>query len=294
MMRKKSIGIGLTCLLLFCMSVTAFAKSGSKEVPVPADADSGAVINSTVYGEVLITEHKNGTTDYTFFDTSIPAVQQIMTQMKNGVKMDYTKLIAESSLGISSLKTDEGLAIPNEIPNYGYMASENRGTFAKGSVYGSDLTEKEIQQVQAAVSGFMLSCNTASMNEISKVRTAHDYLMQVCVPAAKNTANHRDNAWGALLYHEANAKGYARAMKAMCDAMGIGCYTCSSNKNSSVKDHMWNVVCVDGNWYIVDVFVDDSTNSHAMYMLSDAQYEYYGMRWDKNNTVPVARFAYRK
>ncbi|MCR4705833.1 MAG: hypothetical protein K5641_07195 [Lachnospiraceae bacterium] len=290
---SKIAGFALSVALLMGLGLTAMAKSGSKEIPVPADADAGAVVYSNVYGQVLITEHDDGTADYTFFDTSIPAVQQLMTQMKNGVKMDYTRLITQSSTDITSLKTYDNLSIPNDIPNYGYMASDNRGTYAKGSVYGTDLNEKEIQQVQSAVSGFMLSCGTASLDDASKVRTAHDYLVRLCKPAAKNTVNHRDNAWGALLYHEANSKGYARAFKAMCDAMGVGCYTCASNNKSSVKDHMWNVVCVNGNWYIVDVFVDDSTNGYSMYLLSDAQYEYYGMRWNKNNTVPVARFNYR-
>ena len=150
------------------------------------------------------------------------------------------------------------------------------------------LNAGELEQVQTMVSAFMISNNVASMSDLKKVRTAHDYLVQTCTPAPQGSQNHADDAWGALIYREANAKGYARGMKALCDAMGVGTYIVSANSSSSLKDYMWNEVLINGEWFIVDVYCDDSTASYATYLVSDSAYRTLGMAWDRNNNTPPA------
>lgn len=297
MKRNKGTGIrkgaAVLCagLMLLC-PVTAAAKTTSDSTLVPADAVSGGVIHSNVYGEVLVTRQEDGTYNYTFFDDDWPAVQQLLSALNSGKKIDLDKLLTESSTSIQKITTEDGVAIPNDIANSGAAASGNRGSFAVGSVYGPDLNSAEIEQVQTMVSSFLVQNNVASMSDIQKVRTAHDYLMQFCAPASRGSANHADNAWGALIYHEANAKGYARAMKALCDAMGVGTYIISANSSSSLQDYMWNTVLIDGEWYIVDVFCDDSTASYVTYLLSDSAYKALGMRWNTGSSIPVCKKNY--
>lgn len=300
--KGKALRMGRCCEAALCallcgtlaltFPVTAMAKSGSDNTLVPADAVSGGVIYSNVYGEVLVTRHEDGTTDYTFFNNDWPAVQILLSELNSGKNIDLDKLLTESATSIQKITTEDDVVIANDITNSGTDAAGNRGSFAVGSVYGSDLSSTEIAQVQAVVSDFLVSNNVASMNDLKKVRTAHDFLMQNCVPTAPGSKKHADNAWGALVYHEANAKGYARAMKALCDAMGIGTYIISANSSSSLKDYMWNTVMIDGEWYIVDVFCDDSTSSYVTYLLSDKEYMALGMRWNMNNSVPVCRKTY--
>lgn len=297
MKRNKGTGIrkgaAVLCagLMLLC-PVTAAAKTTSDSTLVPADAVSGGVIHSNVYGEVLVTRQEDGTYNYTFFDDDWPAVQQLLSALNSGKKIDLDKLLTESSTSIQKITTEDGVAIPNDIANSGAAASGNRGSFAVGSVYGPDLNSTEIEQVQTMVSSFLVQNNVASMSDIQKVRTAHDYLMEFCAPASRGSANHADNAWGALIYHEANAKGYARAMKALCDAMGVGTYIISANSSSSLQDYMWNTVLIDGEWYIVDVFCDDSTASYVTYLLSDSAYRALGMRWNTGSSIPVCKKNY--
>ncbi|MBO5094802.1 MAG: hypothetical protein J6C33_10670 [Lachnospiraceae bacterium] len=281
----------LLCGMLLVSPMTALAKSGDNTL-VPADAVSGGVIYSNVYGEVLVTRHEDGTTDYTFFNNDWPSVQILLNELNAGKKIDLDKLLTESSTSIQKITTEDDIVIANDITNFGAASGGNRGSFAVGSVYGSDLNSTEIAQVQAAVSDFLVNNNVASMSDLKKVRTAHDFLMQNCIPTSPGNRNHADNAWGALVYHEANAKGYARAMKALCDAMGIGAYIVSANSSSSLKDYMWNTVMIDGEWYIVDVFCDDSTSSYVTYLLSDKDYMTLGMRWNMDSSVPVSRKTY--
>ena len=286
-------GTALLCAgMLLVSPMCVEAKSGSDNTLVPADAASGGVIYSNIYGEVLVTRQADGTYNYSFFNDDWPAVQELLSALRAGKQIDLDKLLTESSTSIKKITTEDDVVIPNDIVNSGAAATPNRGSYGVGSVYGPDLDSAEIEQVQTMVSSFLIKNNVASMSDLKKVRTAHDYLVQNCITAPKNNWPHANNAWGALIYHQADAKGYARAMKALCDAMGIGCYIVSANSSSSVTDYMWNVVMINGEWYIVDVFCDDSTSSYATYLLSDRSYWTLGMRWDKGDAVPVSKHNY--
>lgn len=292
-MRIIKKGMILLCaMLLLASPVCVEAKKGSDSMKVPADAASGGVIYSNIYGEVLVTRQADGTYNYSFFNDDWPAVQELLGALRAGKRIDLDKLLTESSVDIKKITTEDDVVIPNDIVNSGANATPNRGSFGVGSVYGPNLNSGELEQLQTMVSSFLIQNNVASMSDIQKVRTAHDYLMQYCIPAPRNNWPHANNAWGALIYHQADAKGYARAMKALCDGMGIGSYIVSANNSSAVKDYMWNVVMIDGAWYIVDVFCDDSTSSYATYLLSDSAYWTLGMRWDKGNHTPVCKKNY--
>ena len=82
-------------------------------------------------------------------------------------------------------------------------------------------------------------------------------------------------------------------MKALCDAMGVGTYIVTSNNSSSLKDYMWNTVLINGEWFIVDVFCNDSTSDYLMYLVSDETYRSFGMRWNSGDNIPVAKRNYK-
>ncbi len=155
------------------------------------------------------------------------------------------------------------------------------GNYSVGSVYGPKLTQTELDEVADAVEKFLATYDTASMDDYTKVLTAHDYLCSVCSYAASWSQNGANTAWGALVYGEAQCSGYARAMKALCDAMGVGCYYVHADENASNPSHQWNQVCVNGNWYIVDVQCNDSSGFKAFFLVSDSTYQAgSGMSWD--------------
>jgi len=59
------------------------------------------------------------------------------------------------------------------------------------------------------------------LDTVEKVLVAHNYLAQYCSYAETWSENGANTAWGALVYQKAQCSGYARAMKALCDAMDI-------------------------------------------------------------------------
>lgn len=166
------------------------------------------------------------------------------------------------------------------------------GNYSTGSVYGPKLSQAELDQVADAVQAYMNSYDFSAMSEYDKVATAHDYLCNICQFAPDWRYNRANTAWGALVYHEAQCSGYARAMKALCDAMGIGCYYVHADENALNPSHQWNEVCIDGNWYIIDVQGNDKSGFKAFYLLSDDTYAAMsGMSWDRGS-VPACPTDY--
>lgn len=166
------------------------------------------------------------------------------------------------------------------------------GNYSQGSVYGPKLSQAELDQVADAVQVYLSSYDFSTMSEYDKVATAHDYLCNTCEYAPDWRYNRANTAWGALIYHEAQCSGYARAMKALCDAMGVGCYYVHADENAFNPSHQWNEVCIDGNWYIIDVQGNDTSGFKIFYLLSDDTYAAIsGMSWDRGS-VPACPADY--
>lgn len=166
------------------------------------------------------------------------------------------------------------------------------GNYSPGSVYGPKLSQAELDQVADAVQAYLNSYDFSAMGDYDKVATAHNYLCSICEFAPDWRYNQANTAWGALVYYQAQCSGYARAMKALCDAMGVGCYYVHADEYAMNPSHQWNEVCVDGNWYIIDVEANDKSGFAAFYLISDDTYAAMtGMSWDRS-IVPACPADY--
>lgn len=97
------------------------------------------------------------------------------------------------------------------------------------------------------------------MSDYDRVLTAYNYLRSNCSYAYKGWQyNYANTAWGALVYGEAQCSGYARAMKALCDAIGVDCRYVHADSKASNPSHQWNQVRVGGKWYILMRSLADS------------------------------------
>lgn len=167
-----------------------------------------------------------------------------------------------------------------------------KGNYKVGSVYGPNLTQIQLNQVRNKVQYFKDHFIDDRMSDVVKVRIAHDYLCQVCSYAPDWSKNAANSAWGALVYGQAQCSGYARAMKALCDGIGIGCYYVHANSKAVNPSHQWNEVKVNGKWYIVDVQCNDSSGFYAFFLVSAKYYQSAGMRWDTNK-YPKCKSNYK-
>lgn len=76
----------------------------------------------------------------------------------------------------------------------------------------------------------------------------------------KTTAKkHTRNLYGALIKQECVCEGYAEAFKYLCNKAGIECICVHS------KEHIWNYVQLDGQWYAVDAtWGEAGTNQYLL------------------------------
>ncbi len=161
------------------------------------------------------------------------------------------------------------------------------GTYSPGSVYGPSLNTTELQEVHRVVQFFADSYIDSRMSDFEKIWTVYDYLRGTCTYAWKGWQYNRANtAWGALIYGEAQCSGYARATKALCDAIGIPCYYVHANSRSANPSHQWNEVCINGKWYILDT-------QGGFFLVSGNTYRSRsGMDWDTTG-LPECKSDYR-
>ncbi|MCH5323758.1 MAG: immunoglobulin domain-containing protein [Eubacterium sp.] len=73
-------------------------------------------------------------------------------------------------------------------------------------------------------------------------------------------------AYGSLVKGESLCEGYSRAFKTVLDRLGIPCvlvYGVFRHSENVPEVHMWTDVMIDGEWYAVDVTMDDPVNTKS-------------------------------
>ena len=173
---------------------------------------------------------------------------------------------------------------------------EIKGDYNPGSVYGPKLPQKELNEVKTAVQTFLTEYIEDDMTDYEKVYLAQYYLATTCTYAPDWGKNYANTAWGALIYHEAQCSGYTRAFKALCDAMDVGCYYVHADKNASNPSHQFNLVKVDGQWYVLDPQLNAETPAPgAAFLISEQKYRSLtGVTWDHTGLPETSSSNYTK
>ncbi len=88
---------------------------------------------------------------------------------------------------------------------------------------------------------------------LEKERFIHD---SICAMNTYSTANAlNQSAYSALTTGSSVCAGYARAFQIVCNQSGIPCYYVTGTSRG--QTHAWNIVCVDGCYFNVDLTWDD-------------------------------------
>lgn len=142
-------------------------------------------------------------------------------------------------------------------------------------------TASREKAVDEEVEKFLKDADFSSRTtEYEKVRAVHDFITGRCEYDWRNKAlSHRytkSTAYGALVNGEASCQGYSVAAYRLLMESGIRCRVITgyakSPKTGESEYHAWNLVCLDGAWYNMDVSWDDETDSHDYFLKSDASF----------------------
>lgn len=130
---------------------------------------------------------------------------------------------------------------------------------ARKGLTAGDLRERQRELDEAA--GELLSGVGGSGLEI--VTAIHDRLILHIDYDRANEKPDAENIYGALVGGAAVCDGYAKAFQYLANRMGIDCVYIKGT-SALGSSHAWNGVCLDGEWYYVDVTWDEPTEASGL------------------------------
>lgn len=114
-----------------------------------------------------------------------------------------------------------------------------------------------------------------SLSDYENELAIHDYLVKNLTYDLSVGANY--NAYDALINKKSVCGGYAECFMTFMMLLDIPCHTISGTGQR--EEHIWNIVCLDGQWYHVDVTWDDPINeiedntfaNHTYFNITEAE-----------------------
>ena len=110
---------------------------------------------------------------------------------------------------------------------------------------------------------------TGEMTDYEKELAIHDWMLDwgsydpealSTQPGAQPNPD-GDNPYGFLVDRVGICTGYASTFQLLMGLAGIECITVRGSSHGGTRDHAWNMVRLDGEWYCVDVTWDDPITS---------------------------------
>ncbi len=125
--------------------------------------------------------------------------------------------------------------------------------------------------------------------DLERERAVHDIICDLAT--YKDVGQNHQSAYSALVDGYSVCAGYSRAFQIACQRLGIVCYYVTGNANG--EDHAWNIVCIGGNYYNVDITGDDTINealntySYQYFNVSDSQIAHNHKRSQLSAMLPA-------
>lgn len=113
--------------------------------------------------------------------------------------------------------------------------------------FDEDLYERSMAELIAA------TCHEG-MTQEQMVLSVHDYIVARTQYTARNVLN---NGYHALVKKETRCYGYSQLFLRVMERLGIPCKTVICDDTGDGSGHAWNVVCLNDNWYHLDLTWDD-------------------------------------
>ena len=180
----------------------------------------------------------------------------------------------------------------NKNPRFFYVFGTYSYTNSDGTIrsfnlsykYDKDTCLSMSQEIDSELAAFMSGVDP-NWSDMEKLLYMNDYVAEngQYDPNFQNSnaSPHRYDAYGAIVEHLAVCNGYALAFNQYCTEMGIESHLVSSSK----KNHAWNMVKINGQYYMTDVTWADTLPDkigmaqHKYFLKS---YSYYMLEENKH------------
>lgn len=146
-------------------------------------------------------------------------------------------------------------------------------------------TAKNLERENAVFEGAaeeLLATARGLTQDYDKERYVHDMLIQKVEYA--RSAEMNQSAYSALVNGRTVCAGYARAFQYLLQQLQIPCYYCTGYAGEA---HAWNIICLEDEYYNVDVTWDDNESGISNYFnKTDADYADTHIREDMSVYLP--------
>ncbi len=114
--------------------------------------------------------------------------------------------------------------------------------------------------------------------ELEKEKYIHDFICEnISYDKLKKAYSHE--IIGPLGHGVGVCEGIAKAVKVLCDALGIWCVIalCDNNKEKGIKyRHTWNILKINGTYYHLDTTFDNTLGKHSL-QSKEIRYDYFNL-----------------
>ena len=132
--------------------------------------------------------------------------------------------------------------------------------------------EKVSAEIERIISSFNFDKNTTDYEKFIRI---YNYIYDTVSydKVHKNNVNNhiKTTAYSALFYHTAVCQGYSSLMYRMLKECGINTRVVTGKAvyDNGEEYHSWNIVCLDGLYYNVDITWDKQSNSKDYFLKSE-------------------------
>ncbi len=178
------------------------------------------------------------------------------------------------------------MAVFNDHPELFYMDTKfsagfrNNGTCLEIREYFNSLAD-DIDSTRdrfESAADTVRNASDGSAYDIEKA--AHDALADMNYYSLGSA--HNQSAYSALVNGSTVCAGYSRAFQYVCQLAGIPCYYCSGYAG---ENHAWNIICLDDEFYNVDVTWDDTDPGYNYKWFNKTDSDYGNTHIRKNLSV---------
>jgi hypothetical protein len=136
--------------------------------------------------------------------------------------------------------------------------------------FSKDEIECMNAEINREVESLLYQCGGKSVVDTEKI--IHDYLVEKATYKDID-APYSHEMPGVFLYGIGVCEGIAKAFKYLCDNVGISSGIVVGNTKGETTAHAWNQVCIDNEWYNVDVTFDSNLTKYS----DDVRYDYFNV-----------------
>lgn len=173
---------------------------------------------------------------------------------------------------------------------YSYDDNDIVDSFTPSTLYDGELDMAAYEERAAQI---LAECVLPGMEQWQIALALHDYLI---AHTAYDESLEKNSSYDVLVNGSAVCVGYAMAYQDLLQRAGMECLLVTS----TAMEHAWNLVCIDGNWYHVDLTWDDPSPdavgyvSHEFFLRTDAEMsagEDPHYDWDTDIVCTDTRFS---